>query len=417
MSNSKSILVCGGGIAGNAVALQLARAGIATTVVERAPAPRPGGQAVDLRGPSRRVAERMGLMPGIRKRQLDERGMAFVDARGRKLVRMPVEMFDGRGIIADIEIARGDLNQVLLDEIDALPTSSGTVDYRYGEWAERVREDADGVEVTFASGAVERFDLVIGADGLHSALREQVFGPDESIVENLGGYISFFTVPTPSGLDLETGWVGVHIVPGSVFALRPDTNPATSMAIISVGQPLVPGLRGDAAAQRRLIRERLAGGGWMIPEVLAAMDDAPDFYFDELARVRLPRWSRGRVVLLGDAAFCGSPVTGMGTALAIIGAYLLAGEIAATPDDHARAFGRYEELLRPMVTAIQKGLETRVRLRHPRSRAGIALTLAIFRVVTAKSLAPLRSRLSKLLGDEADEFPLPDYSGSTEPAV
>ncbi|MFI5776139.1 FAD-dependent monooxygenase [Nocardia sp. NPDC051570] len=408
MSRPIRVLVCGGGIAGNAVALQLLRAGIDTTVVERATEPRPGGQAVDLRGPSRKVAERMGLMPGIRRRQLDERGMVFIDERGRLRARMPAEMFGGEGFVADIEITRGDLNQVLLDEIAALPADSGTLDYRYGEWVEELDQGAEAVKVRFASGATAVFDLVIGADGLNSALRERVFGPRERFTEYLGAYITFFTIPTPPGTTLETGWVGVYPVPGSVVALRPDMDPATSMAIISTRIPVDDRLRGDVAAQQRLIRDRLTGHGWVIPAILDAMPEAPDFYFDEVTRVRMPSWSRGRVALLGDAAYCGSPMTGMGTALALIGAYLLAGEIAAAPADFARAFGRYEEQLRPLVTEVQKGTEGSVRMRHPETRRGVAFLLAVVGVFVSRPLHPVRALLTRLIGKRG-EYPLPDY--------
>ncbi|MFJ4651633.1 FAD-dependent monooxygenase [Nocardia sp. NPDC088792] len=412
MSQPIRVLVCGGGIAGNAVALQLLRAGIDTTVVERAPAPRPGGQAVDLRGPSRKVAERMGLMPGIRRHALDERGMVFIDDRGRRRARMPAEMFGGEGIIADIEITRGDLNQVLLDEIAALPAESGVLDYRYSESVAELEQDAEAVKVRFASGAVADFDLVIGADGLRSALREQVFGPHEQFTEYLGAYIGFFTIPTPADSKLETGWVGVYPVPGSVVALRPDPDPATSMAIISTRVPADDRLRGNVAAQQQLIRDRLSGHHWVVPAILDTMADAPDFYFDEVARIRMPEWSQGRVVLLGDAACCGSPMTGMGTALALIGAYLLAGEIATTPDDFERAFTRYEELLRPLVTAVQKGTEGQVRLRHPETRRGVAFMQGLVAVIASRPLQPVRALLTHLIGKGA-EYPVPTYPGDT----
>ncbi|GAB2510065.1 FAD-dependent monooxygenase [Nocardia heshunensis] len=412
MSRPIRVLVCGGGIAGNAVALLLLRAGIDTTVVERAPVPRPGGQAVDLRGPSRKVAERMGLMPGIRKRQLDERGMVFIDDRGRTRARLSAEMFGGEGLVADIEITRGDLNQVLLDEIDALPAESGTLDYRYGEWVDDIEETTEAIQVRFASGVVADFDLVIGADGLNSALREKVFGPRSQFAEYLGAYIGFFTIPTPPGTTLETGWVGVHSLPGSMVALRPDPSPATSMAIISTRIPVDDALRGDTAAQQALIRERLSGHSWVLADIVDAMPDAPDFYFDEVARVRMSHWSKGRVVLLGDAAYCGSPMTGMGTALAIIGAYLLAGEITTTPTDLTRALDRYEELLRPLVTEIQKGTETSVRLRHPETRRGVAVLNTAFQVLASRPLSPLRALLTRLIGKQS-EYPLPDYPNLT----
>lgn len=349
MSVQPRVLVAGGGIGGNAVALQLLRANIPVTVVERAAAPRPGGQAVDLRGPSREVAERMGLMPGIRDYQLDERGMRYVDAEGREILRMSAETFQGKGTVAEIEITRGDLNQVLLD----LVAAEGGVDYRYGEWITEIRQDDAGADVTFASGAAERFDIVIGADGLHSATRRMAFGPEERFATYLGGYMSFFTLARPK--DLEPHWFTMHSLVGATgLGLRPDADPATCKALVVLRCPADPALRRDITAQQNLIRERLAGGGWESARIIAAMADAPDFYFDELARIDMPTWVGGQVTLLGDAGYCGSPLTGQGTAMALVGAYVLAGEIATHAGEPKHALARYEEVLRPFVKTAQE---------------------------------------------------------------
>ncbi|MFD4407182.1 FAD-dependent monooxygenase [Nocardia sp. NPDC058499] len=414
MSRSVRVLVCGGGVAGNAVALQLLRAGIDTTVVERAPAPRPGGQGVSLRGAGRAVAERMGLMASIRRSQLDERGMVVVDEHGRTLARMSAERFGGDRFLADIELSRGDLNRVLLDEIGALPIGSGVLDYRYGDWVEELAQDAEAVKVRFASGAVDSFDLLIGADGLHSDLRKQVFGPHEQFTEYLGAYVGFFTMPTPPGTMLDTAWGGVYPVPGNAVGMRPDRDPANSTAIINIRMPVDEGLRGDVEKQQHLIRERLAGHGWVVPAILDAMADAPDFYFDEMVRVRMPTWSRGRVVLLGDAAYCGSPMTGMGTTLALVGAYLLAGEIAATPTNLTRAFDRYEELMRPLASGVQKGTAVTVRLLLPKTRRALAVRLTLLGIVVSGPLRPVRALLTRLLGTRG-EYQLPDYTDLTAP--
>jgi 2-polyprenyl-6-methoxyphenol hydroxylase-like FAD-dependent oxidoreductase len=408
VSQSVRVLVCGGGIAGNTVALQLLRAGIDTTIVERAPAPRPGGQGVSLRGPSRTIAERMGLMPGILPAQLDERGMIVVDGRGRTRARMSAEMFGGDRFLADIEITRGDLIQVLLDEIGSLPTESGTLDYRYSEWVEDLSQDDNVVNVRFASGDVGSFDFIIGADGLHSTLREQIFGPHQQFTEYLGAYVGFFTMQAPQGSELQTSWGGVYPVPGSAVGLRPDRDPANSTAIITARMPANDKLRGDVAGQQQLIRDRLAGHGWVVPSVLDAMAEAPDFYFDEVTRVKMPVWSRGRVVLIGDAAYCGSPMTGMGTTLALMGAYLLAGEITSTPDDLERAFNRYESLLRPLVTEVQRGTALTVRTLLPRTRRGLALRLTLLGIVVSRPLRPVRALFTRM-SSKMDEFQLPDY--------
>ncbi|WP_433761062.1 FAD-dependent monooxygenase [Nocardia sp. CA-135398] len=399
-TNSLHILISGGGIAGNALALQLLRAGIRTTVVERAPKPRPGGQAVDLRGPSREIAERMGLMPGIRKYQLDERGMAYVDANGREFARMPAEMFDGKGPVAEIEITRGDLNQVLLTE---LASTAGELDYRYGEWIAALRQDTTGVEVDFGSGRTERFDLVVGADGVHSATRQLAFGPEEQFVTYLGGYMSFFTIPTPAGT--EPGWFKMHMVPSAAVAIRPDADPATSKAIITLRTEADPALRRDVAAQQRLIHDMLAEAGWETPAVLDAMATTPDFYFDMLARVDMPSLSTGRVTLLGDSGFCGSPMTGMGTAMAIVGAYVLAGEIASAPDDLATALIRYEELVTPFLDKAKELPGGGIKMMLPTSRLGARMARTSMKVMTSRLMRPVMLRMMS----NTDDYVLPTY--------
>ncbi|MFF0531517.1 FAD-dependent monooxygenase [Nocardia amikacinitolerans] len=397
-TNSLRVLISGGGIGGNAVALQLLRAGIRATVVERAAVPRPGGQAVDLRGPSREVAERMGLMPGIRARQLDERGMIYLDDAGREELRVPAELFDGKGGVAEIEITRGDLNQVLLDAL----AEAGGVDYRYGEWITEIDQDAEGVEVTFASSAVERFDILIGADGLHSATRRLAFGPDQDFATYLGGYMSFFTMPTPKGT--EPHWFSMHSLVGATgIGLRPDTDPSTCKAIVMLRGAADPVLRRDVAAQQQLIRERLAGGGWHSAAITAAMTEAEDFYFDELARIDMPSWIRGRVALLGDAGYCGSPLTGQGTAMALVGAYVLAGEIASRADDPERALIRYEEVLRPFVAKAQELPPGGLAAMTPKTRLGIRAGRAVARLMTAKVMKPLMMRM--LTATESYELP------------
>ncbi|MEU1985834.1 FAD-dependent monooxygenase [Nocardia sp. NPDC019395] len=406
------VLISGGGIAGNAVALQLTRAGIRPTVVERAPAPRPGGQAVDLRGPSRIVAERMGLMPGIRRHQLDERGMLHVDTTGREIVRMPADLFGGNGAVAEIEITRGDLNQVLLDALADAHENAGCpgVEYRYGEQIRELNEYDAGIRVEFASGNTEEFDFVIGADGLHSTTRRLAFGPEEQFSTYLGAYMSYFTVPTPAGI--EPHWMTMYSMPGGIVAgLRPDADPVTSKALVIVRCAADPALRRDSVAQRELIRKSLAGGGWLTATISDAMDRADDFYFDELARITMPHWTTDRIALVGDAGYCGSPLSGQGTAMALVGAYVLAGEIIRTPDDPAAALGRYTETLRPFVETAQQLPPGGVKSMAPRTRVGIRAAHALVRVTSSRAVAPLMARMLS----ETEKYNLPDYPATPVP--
>src|SRR3954462_258047 len=200
----RSVLISGAGIAGPALASWLTRRGIAVTVVERAPAPRPGGQAVDLRGAGRTVADRMGLLDEIRAVSLEQKGIAWVRADGSIAARMAADAFGGEGIVSEIEVLRGDLAQVLQD-------ASAGAEYVFGDSVTGLDDDGDGVTVTFERSAPRRFDLVVGADGSHSAVRARAFGPEPDCTEPLGCYTTWFTAPAELDLD---GWFLMHNAPG-----------------------------------------------------------------------------------------------------------------------------------------------------------------------------------------------------------
>ncbi|RMI34321.1 FAD-dependent monooxygenase [Nocardia stercoris] len=400
-ASSLHVLVAGGGIAGNAVALQLLRAGARVTVVERAAEPRPGGQAVDLRSASKVVAERMGLLPAIAKVQLDEKGMCWVDRDGRVFAGASMEDMDGKGIVADIEITRGDLNRVLLD---AVAEAGGALDYRYSDWVQTLEQDDSGVDVGFASGRTGRYDLVVAADGVHSATRNLAYGPGAETF--LGGYMAFFTMPSPVGSDIRPGWFAMHTIPSASFAIRPDHDPATSKAIITMRTDQRPELRRDVEAQKELIRGALTGAGWRAAEVLAAMDSTPDFYFDELDRIDVDSLSRGRVVLVGDSGYCGSPLTGMGTAMAFVGAYILAGEIASTPDDLAGALTRYEEKVTPFLAKAKELPGGGLKIMLPKSKALVAMARWNLKLMFSRLMRPVAV---KMFFSATDDFELPNY--------
>ncbi|KAF2420046.1 FAD-dependent monooxygenase [Microbacterium sp. B35-30] len=386
------VLISGAGIAGLALALQLVRKGIRVTVVERADARRPGGQAVDLRGASREVAELMGIMVGIEQFRVHEEGIAYVGSGGRVFGRMSMADFDGEGAVAEIEIARGDLARVLLDALrtaaDARPR---LLDLRFGDRITAIAQDDAGADVEFEHAEAARFDIVVGADGVHSATRRLAFGPEEQFATYLGGYMAFFTLPTPS--DLEPGWFALRFVPGATVGIRPDLDPTTSKAILTFRMDRDPALRGDRVAQEALIRARIAGAGWHAPAVLAALGEASDLYFDELVRIDVPDVANGRVVLLGDAASCGSPMTGQGTATALIGAHLLAAHLAATPDDAVGALRRYADDIAPFTERGKQipggGIERMV----PASRIEGATLRALTGVMTSRLFRPLVRRM------------------------
>ncbi len=399
--HEKDVLISGASIAGPALAFWLGHHGFRPTIVERAPAPRPGGQTVDLRGAGRAVVERMGLLPAVREVAVPERGIAYVDGTGRRRAELPATAFGGQGVVAEIEVLRGDLTHLLVD------ATRDDTEYLFDNMITGLEQDENGVTARFEHGPQRRFGLVVGADGLHSGVRALAFGPESRFVRPLDLAMSFFTVPDRYDLD---GWFHMHNAPGVTLALRPDRTPGQVKALVGVRAP-GPVHHRDLAGQRALVTRALDGVGWVGPQVLADLPASPDFYLDTLGQVHLPTWSSGRVALVGDAGYCPSPLSGMGTSLALVGAYVLAGELAAG-DPPAAAFARYEATMRPYVAQGQELPPGGVRGFAPGTRAEIALFRSSVRWMTRW---PLRSLLARQFG-KADAITLPDHGTSTLPA-
>ncbi|WP_067570202.1 FAD-dependent monooxygenase [Nocardia acidivorans] len=400
MNTTRTVLISGGSIAGLTLAYWLRRYGFEVTVVERAPAPRPGGQAVDLRGVAKEVAERMGILPQIEQARVHEKGLAYVDADGKWSASMAAELFDGEGAVAEIEILRGDLTDILY------AAARSGVEYLFDDTITALRERPDGVVVEFSRNASRVFDVVVGADGLHSTVRRLAFGPETEFVHNLGGYLSYFTIPV-RGLELDD-WFLMYNAPGGLLAaIRPE-GPSSAKAMFGFKATDLMYDRHDRAGQQRILLEKFGELGWHVPRLLEVMDQAPDFFFDTISQTRMESWSQGRVALIGDAGYCGSPLSGNGTAMAMVGAYVLAGELARFRDDHRAAFARYQDELRPYVTECQKLPPGGVNGFLPGSRAAIRMRNFSVRMMTSK---PMRGLMSKSL-QKADTITLRDYAPS-----
>ncbi|WP_424216627.1 FAD-dependent monooxygenase (plasmid) [Streptomyces sp. BI20] len=402
------VLISGAGIAGSALAFWLRRAGRTVTVVERAPAPRPGGQTVDLRGAGRTVVTRMGLMDRARALSVAQEGFALVDASGRITARVPADAFGGEGIVSEIEILRGDLAELLHDA--TAPGADPGITHLFDDTVTSLTEHADGVDVTFEKAPPRRFGLVVGADGLHSVVRSLAFGPEREHVRPLDLYTAWFTSTDPDLPDLA-GWYLMHNAPGGLVAsARPGRLPGEIKASLCFRSPPLALDRRDPDAARRLLAERFAGvDGWQVPRLLRAALDSPDLHLDSMWQVSLDHWTRGRTALLGDAGYCPSPLTGLGTSLALVGAYVLAGELAtagAAPDAHARAFARYEQIMRPYVTQAMELPPGGVSAYAPTGRLGIRLRALSTRTMTRWPMRPLlAAQFAK-----AETIDLPDYS-------
>ena len=344
-----SALISGSSIAGPTLGYWLARAGFAVTIVERSPGPRPGGQAIDIRGPALDVIDKMGLLAAVQDLRTHHKGMSVVDRDGVELSRT-TERTASAGILnsGDIEIFRDDLSRLLVGACGA------TVEHIFGDTV-RQFESGDGeVSVTFETAASRVFDMVIGADGLGSHSRRLAFGEDKDCIYPLG--VSFAIFSTPNILGLED-WQISFRDETSGYVVYPSLDNATLR--VNLGFELTPDdfPAGDVEAQKALIRQSCASLKGAIPDLLAHLDASPDLWFGPLAQIKMKTWAKGRIALVGDAAYCPSPFTGQGTSLAIVGAYILAKELERSLATPELAFARYEAQMRPFVDLNQALLD------------------------------------------------------------
>ncbi|MFI9162535.1 FAD-dependent monooxygenase [Kitasatospora aureofaciens] len=383
------VLISGASIAGPALAHWLGRYGFEVTVVELAPALRGGGQNVDFRGRTHlTVLERMGVLEELRTLGTGGSPITFVDQRGRRLLHLPADFAGG-----ELEVPRGELAHVLYRH------GNSRAEYVFGDSVEALEETASGVRVAFRHGAPREFDLVIGADGLHSTVRRLAFGPERQFVRHLGYYAATWQLPNDDGLPV--GGVALN-VPGRLMSVGADhRDPAGAGAFCLFASPELRYDRHDLRQQKALVRAAFDGLGWRVPQLLRSLDAAPELYFDSISRADVPSWSTGRIALLGDAA-CGATIGGMGTGTAVVAAYVLAGELALARGDHRAAFARYEKRLRGYAEGCQKGGDRTGPFLAPRTAAGLRLR---------NGLLNRRWVLNRMLelGKQVSSLELPDY--------
>ncbi|GLY02316.1 FAD-dependent monooxygenase [Actinoplanes sp. NBRC 101535] len=402
MGHRPTVLIAGASIAGPALAYWLDRYGWATTVVERAPEFRTGGQNIDVRGAAREVLRRAGLEDAVRDATTGERGTRFFSEHGKLIAEFPVQRSATAGATAEVEVLRGDLARILVDK------TAGRTGYRYGDEITALTDTGSAVEVTFAGGRQEGFDLVVAADGLRSSTRRLLLDPADVAVRPLGMEMTYLTIARQ---DDDTDWWNWYNAPGGLgVTLRPDRHGTTRAVLSAILYDRAGaadwGRRRTASEQKDRLRRQFHGVAGPARRILDALDDAGDMYFESLAQIRATRWSRGRVALLGDAAWCAAPVSGMGTTLSIVGAYVLAGEIARHAD-HRQAFAGYERIMRPFVDRAQQLPPGVPRIANPRTPAG----LAVFHAGLRLAATPLASRIgARLVDPPADRIDLPDYA-------
>jgi 2-polyprenyl-6-methoxyphenol hydroxylase-like FAD-dependent oxidoreductase len=391
-TKNRNVLISGASVAGPALALWLSRYGFRPTIVERAPAVRPGGYAVDFRGASMRVLEKMGLLAEVRKMETRTGAITIVDSTNKKIASMPDGFTSG-----ELEIMRGDLAGIFYE------ATRQDTEYIFDDSITSITETESGVDVTFLREGPRTFDLVIGADGLHSKVRSLMFGDEERFIHNLGYYVAIFTTPNHMNLDHSGLYYGTLGKKVGIFSARENSEAKASFFFAS---PPLDYDRRDVAAQKAILRERFGMEGWEVPRLLKMMDEAPDFYFDSVSQIRMDRWSAGRTALLGDAAYCASPVSGMGTGMAVVGAYILAGELREANGDYTVAFARYEAEMREYVRQCQK-LAEGADWFIPETRLKQWLSTQLFRILPH---TPWKNMMIEMALKTANSISPKDYS-------
>ncbi|QMW04795.1 FAD-dependent monooxygenase [Spirosoma foliorum] len=398
INKEKRILVVGASIAGPTLAFWLTQYGFLVTVVERAPALRLGGQNIDVNGPARKIVQKMGIEAAILAQNTTEVGLQIIGQDGEVAGEFPKEAsLTGT---RELEILRGDLVRILYD------CSKKHVDYRFGDSITALEQHPDEVSVMFASGKTETFQLVIAADGVRSKTRKLMFG-DEPQFKSLGLYIAYMTIPRQE--NDNDWWRWYTAVDRRVLMLRPDNKGTIRASVAFLEDNRATHEKRPTEEQKSVLKTKLAGAGWEADRIRQAIDGTDDLYFDEVGQIKAPRWSTGRVAMIGDAAYCPTPISGKGTTLALVGAYVLAGELSRHKR-HEDAFAAYEKLMRPYVEEVQKLPPGTPRLVYPETKFGVSVLNRVAGIMASK---PVQKMVGLFSSDPAEEenkgIDLPDY--------
>lgn len=394
--NNQKILVTGASIAGPTLAYWLCRYGFKVTLAERAPELRLGGQNIDVKGPAQEIARKMGIEELIRAKNTTETGLRFVNTSNETVADFPKE--SSLSMTQELEILRGDLVQILYDH------TKDVVEYRFNEHIVDLSQTEAGVDVTFASGRKESFDLVISAEGIGSSTRKLAFS-NQPAFRYLGLYTAYLTISKASTDSTWARWCNTE--GGIVYLIRPDNYGLTRASItFTAGEDEYKDL--SLEEQKTALINRIKGSGWESERLIGEIRKTRDLYFDRISQVKAPEYSKGRVAIVGDAAYCATPIAGKGTDLAMSGAYILAGELS-TGKTYREAFDSYENKMKPYVEKCQKLPPGIPGLVYPQSRNGVAI---LNRIVSLAGSKPAKWIL-ELFGSNKkvpkQEIALPDY--------
>jgi 2-polyprenyl-6-methoxyphenol hydroxylase-like FAD-dependent oxidoreductase len=394
----RKVLVSGASVAGPALAYWLRQYGFDVTVVERASSLRSGGYAIDIRGSAVHVVDRMGLLPALRAAHVRTGRVTFRHPNSKLIGVVKPEDIVGGTAGWDLELPRGQLTSLLYE------LTRGSVTYRFNDSIASLSDHAEGVDVVFRNGEEQRYDVLAVAEGLHSKTRSVVFGSEDEFSRYLGYCFGLFTIPNVFGLSREAV---LYNVPGKAAATYNIGDQPNAYVLLVVRRPPPSSTEmDDPTLPRRIVLQPFSGQSWLTPQVRAMLETADDFYFDTTSRIYMPTWSRGRVVLLGDAGYAPSFFSGQGTSIALVGAYVLAGELA-TRRDHADAFRAYETTARPYIEANQAIAKEGIGTVAPATRTQLWIRNQMIRLSPMLvSLGLIHSKPSKAYG----AFEIPDYA-------
>lgn len=378
--DNKNILISGAGIAGTALTFWLKKFGFNPTIIEIAPKLREGGYAIDFMGAGYDVAVKMGIANELKKVDIDFSNLKLVDHNDQEKGRMNYQkikkLMNGRAMT----LLRSDLAKTVYASLGK------DIEVIFSDTIETIKQNDKEVTVSFKNGNSRNFDLVIGADGLHSNVRKLIFGDENKFEKYLGYFTSSYTI---NNFSIGNNAFSMYNFPYKQVAIYSNKKNQTTTFFIFTSAKKTTYLHHDIENQKQILRHEFENGGWKCPQLLSALDSTTDFYFDSVSQIKMDKWSNGRVALVGDAGYCPSLLSGKGSTLAMVGAYILAGELKEANGNYQQAFEQYEKLFKPFMAKKQKSAQSFARSFIPKSYFGIWLRNLAFKLMSVSAFSKL----------------------------
>lgn len=378
--NNKNILISGAGIAGTTLAFWLKKFGFNPTIIEVAPKLREGGYAIDFMGAGYDVAEKMGITDELKKVDIDFSKLTFVDKNNKVKGSMNYQKIKNFLKGRAFTLLRSDLARVIYNSI------GNDIEVIFGNTINHIEQDDEKVVVTFQNGSKRNFDLLVGADGLHSNVRNLVFGNETQFEEYYGYYTSSYTI---DNLSIGENAFSMYNVPYKQVAIYSNKENQTWTFFIFTSPQKLSYQHHDIEQQKQILKTEFENSGWKCPLLLSEIDSTKDFYFDSISQVKMENWYNGRITLAGDACYCPSLLSGKGSTLAMVGAYILAGELKQAGGNYREAFMQYEKVFKPFMEKKQKAARFFAKSFIPKSNFGIWLRNMVFRLMSVSIFSKL----------------------------